>query len=45
MAKTSGSVQDQPFSIDGFIHYLTRWIIIDDQVCVIPQTLIVYYYR
>lgn len=26
------SVQDQPFTMEGFLHYLARWIAVDDQV-------------
>jgi hypothetical protein len=27
------SVQDEPFTVEGLVHYLTRWIAVDDQVC------------
>lgn len=27
------SVQDEPFSLDGMMEYLLRWIAADDQVC------------
>jgi hypothetical protein len=37
------SVQDEPYTPDGLLHYLTRWIAVDDQVsslsCVSVQSV------